>query len=85
MDAVQDGVQIAVVRLDLRIVQVLSRVLDRQRMEREGVAQQQRLWDRRGRQIDPDDGVPRRLKPEPLEAGGPLGPPVAVDENRDQP
>ena len=41
IDAVQDGVEVAVVGLDLRVVQIGAGVLDRERMERERVAQDQ--------------------------------------------
>jgi hypothetical protein len=53
-------------------------------MERERVAENQRIGNRRRRQIDPDDGAGGRVQPAAIDAGGPLRTAVAMDEYADQ-
>src|SRR5207253_1321983 len=82
-DAVQDDVEVSVVRLDLRKLQRRHRVLDRERVKRERVAQYQGFRDGGRRQIDPHDDTGRRIEPATIDARDLLGPAVPVDENRD--
>jgi hypothetical protein len=82
VDAVQDDVQVAVVGLGLRVLDRAPRVLDRQRMERERVAQNQQFGNRRRREVHPQGHTRRRVEPPAVYLGGLLRPAVAVNEDR---
>ena len=84
IDPVQDGVEVAIVGLDLRIVQVGTSILDRQWVKRERVAQNQRFRNGRRRQVDPDVGIVRRIEPRAIKARGSLRLPIAMDVGGDQ-
>ena len=84
IDAVQDGVEVAVVGFDLRVVQIGPGVLDRKRVEGERVAQDQRFRNGRRRQIDPDVGIVRRIEPRAVETRGSFRLPIAMDVGGDQ-
>ena len=84
IDPVQDGVEVAIVGLDLRIVQVGASILDRQWVKRERVAQNQRRRNGRRRQVDPDVGIVRRIEPRAIEARDSLRLPIAMDVGGDQ-
>jgi hypothetical protein len=78
VDSVQDYVQITVVGFDLGVLQLGPGVLDRQRVEPEAVAEDEKLGDAGSGEIDPDEGVGVRRQPGPFEARDPLCLPVAV-------
>jgi hypothetical protein len=81
VDAVQDHVEVAVVGLDLRVLQLGAGVLDRQRVEREAVAEDQELGNAGRGEIDPDERIGAGCQPRPFETLNPLGltVPVKVD------
>src|SRR5262245_20239857 len=84
IDAVQDQIQVLLIRLDLRELNLAGRVLDRQRMEAERIDQNQLdLVARRLDQVDPQHDLrgwrePRRI--DPLDASR-LAVAVNVDAN----
>jgi hypothetical protein len=84
-DAVEDDVEIPVVRLDLRVLPRRQRILDRQRMERERGAQEERFRDRRRREIDPDERAGCRIQPGAIQTRRLPGLAVPMNEDRDQP
>ena len=53
-------------------------------MKSERIAQDQKLRNRRRRQIHPDEAVRRRIQPAPIQAGRTLGLTVPMDEDRQQ-
>jgi hypothetical protein len=53
-------------------------------MEGERIAEDERLGNRRRRQIDPQDDAGCRVEPGAIDAGRLLGAAVAMDEDRDQ-
>ncbi len=83
VDAVQDDIQIPVVGLDFRILHAAHRVLHRERVERERVGQNQRLGNRRRRQVHPHERAGGRIQPAAVDALNLLGPAVPVDEDAD--
>src|SRR3954469_19263801 len=78
-DPVQDGVQIPVVRLDLRVVQFRPRIFHRQRVERERVTEDEQFGNRRAAEVHPEEGVRRRIEPGAVDALDLLGLAVAIE------
>ena len=75
---------LAVIRLDLRIVELGARVLDRERMERERVAQKEQIGYRRRGEINPETGCRCRVEPRTVDALDLFGLVVPVYENCNQ-
>ena len=83
IDAVEDQVDVAVVRLNLRVRHVGNGVLDGQRVEVEGVGQDTKLFRRRGGKIHPQHHVAAGAKPLRLHRRHALGDVLALDEDGD--
>ena len=77
----QDNEQLIAVDIDLRKLMRLQCILDRKRMERERIAEDQRFGNRRCREIDPDERICSRIEPDTIHARHALGLAVAMDEN----
>ena len=82
-DVVKDDVQISVVRFDLWILARRHRILDRERVKREGIAEDERLGNRRRLEIDPQHRARGRIQPAAVDARDFFRLAVAVDEDRD--
>ena len=84
VDAVKDHVEIAIVRLDFRVVDLAERVLDRERMEVKGVGEEVRsLLRGRLHDIDPERDPGRRVEPLRLDPVRRVRFAVLVDVNGD--
>ena len=84
VDAVENRVDVAVVRLNLGVLNGAPRVFDRQRMKRKRVAQNERFRNRRRREINPYIDRGTGQQPGPVDAGYLFGlaVPVNVDANQ---
>jgi hypothetical protein len=84
VDAVQDDVEVAVVRLDLRVVAGLERVLDRQLVKAEDLGEHTGLGWSGLLQVGPDQHAAPGTKPGGIETIDRLGPAVPMHEVANQ-
>jgi hypothetical protein len=83
VDAVEDQIEVTVVGLDLRRLDLVDRVLDGELVEREGIAEEVRLLVGRVGEVHPDVEAAARHEPRRLDRRGVPRLASVGDEDRD--